>query len=332
MDWATRRGMLIGRAPVFAPADEGAGAAQAGGEGDGAPADGGEGGGEEGEGAAASSILDFATKTSGEQQQEGDAWQLPEGVDLPDHLLGQNAEETLAKVAKAYAGARRDISKGKSSTSMQGDVPETFEGYTFEAESDDDAIAAELNSEASKPYVDAFRKAAHKAGIPAAAFQQLMRDGMAGIGESGIPLGVSNEQAQQISGEAEMESLVKEVGQKEASTMINTISTYAQKLQARGVLSDEADAAEFAQMVGTARAARIFHRILTGEMGERPIPVADGADGSVTSQEAYAAHARASAMPQGAERDQALSEANRLMQKAFGTSPTQTGSLRSSVL
>jgi|GEM_PF-1235971 len=323
-------------APVWSPADEGkSGSGE--GDGDGDSGDQGEGaGGEGGDGEGAgseqggSSILDFASKG---KSKDGDAWKMPEGMELPDHLVGSSADDTLAKVTKAYQGARRELSqKGKGEGKLEGSVPEKPDGYVFDADGKDDKIAAELNSEASKPYVDAFRKAAHKLGIPDKAFTQLMRDGLGGIAESGMPMGVSNEEAQKISGENEMQSLVKEVGQKEASTIVNTIGTYAEKLVQRGVLKDDADVAEFSQMVGTGRAARIFHRILTGEMGEKPIPMADGADGSVTPQEAYAKHAAASRMPAGSEKDGAMAEAQRLMQKAFGNSPQPTGSIKSGVL
>lgn len=325
-------------APVWSPADEGSGGSGgeggdggSGGEGEGAGGEGGSGDGE-GQGQGNSSILDFATKGK-TKEGDGDAWKLPDGMELPDHLVGSTADETLAKVTKAYQGARRELSqKGKGEGKLEGAVPDGPDGYKFDPEGDDDKIAAELNSEASKPYVDAFRKAAHKLGIPDKAFTQLMREGLSGIAENGMPIGVSNEEAQKISGEQEMASLVKEVGQKEASTIVNTIGTYADKLAQRGVLKDEQDVSEFAQMVGTARAARIFHRILTGEMGEKPIPQADGADGSVTPQEAYAKHAAASRMKPGAEKDAAMAEAQRLMQKAFGNSPQATGSIRSGVL
>lgn len=324
-------------APVWSPADEGAGGAGDAGEGEGGEAGssdgegkGGEGG--EGEGGGNSSILDFATKGK-EGEGDGEEWKLPDGLEVPDHLLGSNADETLAKLSKAYHGARRELSqKGKGEGKLEGEVPADPDGYKFDPEGDDDKIAAELNSEASKPYVDAFRKAAHKLGIPDQAFSKLMREGLSGIAEGGMPIGVSNEEAAQVSGEAEMQSLVKEVGQKEASTIVNTIGTYAEKLASRGVLQGDEDTAEFAQMVGTARAARIFHRILTGEMGEKPIPSADGADGSSTPTEAYAKHAAASRMKPGAERDAAMTEAQRLMAKAFGNDPNPTGSIRSGVL
>lgn len=326
-------------APVRSPSDEGsAGAGGEGGDG-GSGGDGGEGGsqgegGSGGDGNTGGSILDFADKGGdGGEGDEGGEWKLPENITLPDHLVGDSAEATLAKLAPAYAGARRELSqKGKGEGSLEGTVPESPDGYTFEAEGDDDNIAAELNSEASKPVLDAFRAAAHKIGIPDKAFSELMRQGLAGAAEAGIPIGVSDEDASKISGEAEMAALTEEVGQKEASTIVNTISAYGQKLAARGILQDEADVGEFTQMVGTARAARIFHRILTGEMGEKPIPAADGADGSVTGPEAYAAHAAASKMPPGAERDQALEKAKGMMGKAFGNGPQQTGSIKSSVL
>ena len=327
-------------APVWSPADEGGqggasegdagaaeGAAPEGGDGEAAAGEGGKG-----ESEGNSSILDFATKGTDGEAADGD-WKPPEGVDLPDHLVGTTAEETIQKLTKAYKGARQEMSKkGKAEGALEGDVPEAPDGYVFESEGDGDHVAAELNSEASQPYVDAFRKAAHELGIPDKAFSQLMRKGLGGIAENGIPIGVSNEEAQKISGEQEMASLVESVGQKEARTIVNTIGTYAEKLAARGVLQDEDDKTEFAQMVGTGRAARIFHRILTGEMGEKPIPQADGADGSITPQEAYAKHAAASRMPPGAERDAALAEAQKAFAKAFGNQPASNGAVPSGVL
>lgn len=317
--------------PVWAPEDEGAtGGDEASGDAAGAESDAGDGG--EGAGKP-STILDFATQGEGKSQDgHGEAWKLPEGVELPDHLVGLTAEDTLSKLAKAYSGARRELSTKGKGGQMEGTVPESPDDYAFEPEGEDDKVAAELNSEASKPYVDAFRKAAHKHGVPAEVFTALMREGLAGIAESGIPIGVSNEEASKISGEAEMASLVQEVGKAEASTIVNTISTYGKKLAERGVLQGEDDVSEFAQMVGTARGARIFHRILTGEMGEKPIPVADGVDGSVRPEEAYAKHAAASRMPPGPDKDLAMQEAQRLFQKAFGNGSNQSGSVRSGVL
>lgn len=284
------------------------------------------------EGGRKSSILDFATGENKGEPEGGEAWKLPDGLDIPAHLVGVSAEDTLAKMNKAYSGLRTTLAKGGKIEGLEGSVPESADGYKFEPTGDDDKIAAELNSEASKPIVDAFKAAAHKLGIPDAAFSQLMRDGLAGAAEAGIPLGVSNEEAAAISGEAEMATLSKEVGAAEAGVIINTIKTYGEKLVQRGVLSDEADVEEFSQMMGTARASRIFHRILTGELGERPIPPADGADGSITKEEAYAAHASAMKMPAGAERDNALIQAQAKMVKAFGNSTPVGGSVKSNVL
>lgn len=325
---------------VRAPADEGGsgGSGDEGGDAGGGEGDAGGEGGEGGEGGSgeggSSSILDFATKGD-KGNGEGDAgdWKLPDGMELPDHLVGSNADDTLAKVAKAYSGARRELStRAKESGQLEGSVPESPDGYEITADGDDDKIAAELNSEASKPIVDSFRKAAHELGIPDKAFNDFMRKGMAGLEEAGIPIGVSNEDAARISGEAELETLTETYGKQEAGTIINTLSTYGEKLAARGVLKDESDVEEFGQMVGTARAAAIFHRILTGELGEKPIPPADGMDGSISPQEAQAAYSEASRMKPGAEKDAAMAEAQRKMEKAFGNQPAQTGSVRSSVL
>ena len=346
--------------PVWSPADEGGqgGGDQGGSQGDddggdsGASGDEGDKGGkssildfasfaskagsegDQGDKGGKSSILDFASFASkaGSEGDQGDgAWKLPDGLEIPEHLVGTSAEDTLAKLSKAYKGARQDVSKGGKDGGLEGTVPDSPDGYTFEADGDDDKIAAEINSEASKPIMDAFKKAAHKHKIPDKAFTAFLRDGIAELGEQGISIG-NDEDVQRVNGEAEMAALSEEVGAKEASTIINTISNYGEKLAAKGVLQNEDDVAEFTQMVGTARAARIFHRLLVGELGEKPIPSAVGMDGQVTPQEAYAAHAAALKLPAGSERDQAVADANAKMQKAFGEGGSASGSIRSNVL
>lgn len=323
---------------VRSPEDEGGSGGGEGGQGGEGEGEGGESseGGEGDEGQRGGSILDFADKTGGEGEGDGDEggeWKLPDGLELPDHLVGTSANDTLARVAKAYTGARRQLSqRAKESGQLEGQVPDDPDGYEIASEGDDDKIAAELNSEASKPIVDAYRKAAHKLGIPDKTFNDFMRQGMQGLEEAGIPIGVSSEEAQQISSEAELESLSEQYGKQEASTIINTISGYGEKLAARGVLKDEQDVDEFAQMVGTARAASIFHRILTGELGEKPIPPGEGMDGNVSPTEAQAAYARAQNLPEGSEKEAAMAEAQTMMEKAYGTQAAPSGAVRTNVL
>jgi len=327
--------MILGHGRTFAPADEGG--SGGGGEGDGGGSEGeGSGDGAGGEGDAGNqgggSILDLANKGGeGDQGKGGEGGEYTAPDYLPEHLRGKDADETLKKVHDAYAGARKTLSKGGNK--LDGDVPDKPDGYTFEdtgSEKEPDKVFAELTSEASKPMVDMARKAAHKAGIPDKAFAGFMRDFVAGAAEGGLPIGVDDGEAQQISAEAEMEKLTELVGSgAEASTLVNTVSTYAQKLVDRGTIASE-DLGEFGVMVGTAESAHLFYRIMTAELGEKPIPAAEGGAGTMTQTDAYALHARASALPDGAEKTQAMEEAQRAMQKAFGQNPT--GSVRSSVL
>jgi hypothetical protein len=304
------------RGPVWEAAQEGApaagGAQPAGGE----PAQG-EPGGEAKP--APGSIMDFAKPSSGDKSGEpsGEPWALPEGLDLPDHLVGDSAEDTLRKLSKAYEGARRDIAqKGKGQP--QGEAPGSPEEYVIEATGEDDKIAAELNSEASKPIVDAFRAAAHAQGMSKEAFTSFMREGLSKVAEAGIPIGVSDQEAAGISGEAEYSALVQEVGKKEADTMLSGIENYIAQAQQRAILRDEDDVAEFRQMVGTARGAQIWQRIRQVELGEQPIPPAVGAQGQPDQEEAYVMYSRALAMPEGAERDAAVQAAKAALNAAYG--------------
>lgn len=276
------------------------------------------------------SILDMADPAGDGKQEEG-AWQPPEGLSLPSHLRGKDANETLTKLYAAYSGARKAISQGKKSA-LEGDVPQELDAYvpTFEAEGDDDRVAAELNSEASKPIVDAFRKQAHALGIPDKTFAALMRGGLSAAVEAGVPIGFSQAEAEAASGEAEFAKLVEmSGGQREASTIVNTVTRYGEKMVSRGLMT-EAEAREFRVMVGTAESAALFHKILVGELGEKPIPMAEGVDPAVSATEAHAAYERAMSMKDGAEKTSAMASAQRMMQKAYGSNPT--GSIRSSVL
>lgn len=330
MIWNQRKAMILGHVRTFAPAEDGG--SGGGGQGEDSSGDADDVGGEgDAGGEGGGSILDMANKggEGGEGEGEGGEYTAPDF--LPEHLRGKDADETLKKVHDAYAGARKALSKGGNK--LDGEVPDKPDGYTFEdagSEEEPDRIFAELTSEASKPMVDMARKAAHKAGIPDKAFAGFMRDFVAGAAEGGLPIGVDDVEAQQISAEAEMEKLTELVGSgSEASTLVNTVSTYAQKLVDRGTIAKE-DMAEFGVMVGTAESALLFYRIMTAELGEKPIPVAEGGAGAVTQTDAYALHAKASALPDGAEKTLAMEEAQRAMQKAFGQNPT--GSVRSSVL
>jgi hypothetical protein len=320
-------------APVWAPEGEGNGGGTDGGEGDGGAqgqggdaaggpgngGDGGDGGGADG-GKTRQSILDFADEgKTGTDGVEPGEWAAPEGI--PDHLKGEDADRTLAKVLKAYQGARTELAKkGRADGALEGAVPEKWEDYTFDPEGDDDKIAAEINSEQSKPVVDGFRKAAHEVGIPDKAFQAFMRKGLSNVAnETGMMFGLSTEQLQEVSRETEMEALAKEVGPAQAQTMVNTVKAWGDKLAGNGILTNEAEVTEFKVMAGTALATKIMHRIMTGYLGEKAIPPAIGGEGTVTREEANAAYSRAAKMPDGPERQVALAEAQRALERAFGT-------------
>jgi len=329
--------LLNTTALVRSPADEGAGGEGNGGDKGGASGEGDGGdagqGGDEGD-KGKSSILDLASGDKGgkegEGEGEGDGDYKPPDY-LPEHLRGKDANDTMLKVHNAYKGARKSLSEGRGR--LEGDVPEKPDGYTFEdtgSEEAPDKVYAELTSEASKPLVDLASKAAHKLGLPDKAFQSFMREFVSGAAEAGLPIGLNDGEAQEISAEAEMEALTELVGSgTEASTVVNTVENYGKNLVARGTIAD-ADLAEFRMMVGTAESALLFHKILVAEMGEKPIPVTVGADATMSSTDAYAAHGAASAMPDGAEKDAAMASAQKAMQKAFGDNAA--GSVKSNVL
>jgi len=320
--------------PVWKPEGEGGAGGAAGGADPGAGGDGGKapdpaagagGAGDDGKGGSQpSSILDMAAKPAA-KGAEGDPWKAPEGI--PDHLKGATAEETLAKLLPAYTGARKELSKKGQGDGKAEGVPDTPDGYVIEADGKDDPVAAELNSEASKPIVDSFRKAAHELGIPADKFAGLMKKGMAGLDPA---LFASDEEAQQISADAEMERLTKLAGDAAlAGTIVNTVESYGKRQLDAGLFTP-AELSEFRIMCGTAESAALFYKIMTGELGEKPIPLGDPGTGDVSAVDAYAMHAEAMKLPAGAERDAKLARANQAMSKAYGVNPA--GSVKSNVL
>lgn len=336
--------LLNTTALVRKPADE-TGSGGEGGEGGegGAPGEG--GGGDAGEGGNAGdpgagdggrkgSLLDYAPKgKQAEGGEGGEEWKLPDGVDIPEHLVGTDAETTLAKIATAYRGARQELStRGKADGVLEGEVPKDLDGYTFEGDTENDPILKDLTSEESKPIVDAWRAAAKEVGIPNTAFAKFMQMGMKNMTESGLTLTGDPEQAAQINGEAEMEALEKAVGKAGADQMLRQIDTYAQKLAEVGILTSKEDVQEFGQMVGTAKSMQLMNRIIVEMHGEKPIPRGDAVDGAPTLAEAYEQQNRALSMPKGADRDDAIAAADKALEKAMAGKSSTTGQLRSRVL
>lgn len=318
---------------AFSPADDGVAGGQGGGAGAGAGAGGdhGQGGGQgqggtgDGKGddqGGGTGLMDFATGDNKGKAKADDGagkggdWKAPETI--PEHLRGKTPEETLDKLQKAYAGARQELSK-KGQEPPAPDVPKDISGYEIKVVDDKDDVGKELTSEASKPFVDKFRAAALKHGIGATKFAAFMRDGMSGLKDLGVPMGVSDDDASKISGELELESLTKIMGgTDQANTVISTVMGMINKQAAAKVL-DASEVEELKIAFGTAKAAAAMYKVLTGYLGEKPIPPALGADGSITVEEAYAAHGAALRIKDPAERAEAVKKAEDAIKKAVGT-------------
>ena len=217
---------------------------------------------------------------------------------------------------------------------LEGSVPGKIDGYTFdsiEGDRDKDVVLADLTSEESKPYVDAFREVAMEVGIPDAAFAKLMHGAVGKLVENGLSISTDPEQAMQINGEAEMEALTRDLGPQGANDALRQIDTFAQKLANNGILQNEKDVQEFAQMVGTAQGLQIMQRIIVAEFGEKAIPKAEGVAGAPTLEEAYEQHRQALSMPPGSDREEAVSRAEKQLEKAMAQGSTP-GAVRSRVL
>jgi len=253
-------------------------------------------------------------------------------MEIPEHLVGLSAEDTLKKLSTAYKGARTELSTRKKDDGvLEGAVPKDIEGYQFTGDIENDPVLKDLTSEESKPIVDEWRKAAMEVGIPDAAFAAFMHKGMENMGKAGFGAFGDSEQAQQVNGKAEMAALVEDLGKSGADLTLRQLDTFAQKLANNGILTSQDEVEEFGQMVGTAKAARIMQRIITAEFGEKAIPMGDGVEGSPTLEEAYEQHNAALSMPRGADRDEAMRRAEARLAQAMAGGSTN-GQLRSRVL
>lgn len=280
---------------------------------------------------ARSSIMDFATKGEG-----GEPWQVPDGMEVPSHLVGSTAEDTLSKVMTAYKGARQELgSRKKADGTLEGTLPSEIDGYTFdsiEADPENDPVLADLTSEESRKYVDPARQAALEVGIPDAAFAKFMHAYASKLGENGIQINSDPEKQAEINGEAEFEGLVGALGQNGADLALRQMDNFQQKLQANGILATSEDNAEFLQMIGTAKATQIMQKILVAEFGEQAIPPADPMQGAPTQEEAYAAHRAAMQMQPGSDRDDAMANAEAMLEKAMSGQVSTRGTIRSKVM
>lgn len=303
-------GQWVPAGPLWAPADEDGGDDVDPPAGDGDPP-----GGDRGD--DKKTLMDLGGDDEGGDDKPDDkpaAPYKPEGI--ADNLLGKTDQETIDNLFKAHKGARDAIAKGVGK--LEGEVHTDASKYQIESTGDDDKIAAELNSEASKPIMDAFRAAAAEVGVPDKAFAKFMRMGVEKAAEAGIPIGLSEEEAIEISAAAEMEKLVEMAGDKKlAGQMHGAVKNFGEQLLAQGVLSKD-DMAEWKVMVGTAESVKIMHRIMSERLGEKPIPVVlDGGAGALTQQDVQAEHHRALQMKAGPERDAAVKAAEEKFAKLY---------------
>lgn len=92
-------------------------------------------------------------------------WQAPK--DVPEHLLGKDAAETLEKLSKAYKGARDELSRGKEV------IPEKADDYIVELPDDIAKAVLKPDDSGKDPLFEKIRLAAHEKKIPASTVQAL---------------------------------------------------------------------------------------------------------------------------------------------------------------
>lgn len=230
----------------------------------------GEGSGEEAAGEARDTQSDAQSDTqdtgsegaAGNEQAEAEAPApyLPDG--LPANMRGATDQETIDKLAKGYANARKAISKA-------GKPPADVEGYSV----DDAELAEALSGDENVAAVNAFKAAALSAGVTNEQFNTLLADVMANT-------------ADLVTGDAiDAEAEVEKMGGAEAAKKLqDPVIQWGESLVAKGVLTaGERDA--MAPLLATADGTKALWKIRSTMLGGRETeipPEAQVPNGEVT--------------------------------------------------
>jgi hypothetical protein len=238
----------------------------------------------------------------------------PEG--LAENLVGKTDRDTIDSLAKALKGFQQ-------SASRKG-VPETPDGYEIKPTGDDDVVGHGLMGDQLKSVMDRARAAAHKAGVPAAAFEPFVREFAAADGD--LEWLLPDDEAAQVSGRREMAALVEDLGsEKSAAAMLSQVVTTWNGLVKDGVFTGAitekgvdagSDGEEFQIMMGTARGARILSKLFSSFTGKDPIPLVH-ADATVSRAGLQEEMSRVLSMTPGPDRDAAYAEVQRKYEAAY---------------
>ena len=194
--------------------------------------------------------------------------------ELPDHLRGENDQQTIDNVLKAYKGLRKKMSDGADA------LPDKVEDYSFEAP---EGVEIDLTSEANVALMGAVAAAAHANGIGLKAAQGFVGEVMKALPE--LAKGVE-------AAEPAMPDLTEEYeklgGRDKAMPMIQGLNRWGKGLVEKGRLNDE-EFEEFQIMAGTALGAKVMRKLMH-MTGEPMIPLegSERSGGKLSREELYA--------------------------------------------
>lgn len=113
------------------------------------------------------------------------AWAPPEGVSIPEDMLGTNADETIGKLVEGYNTLNGRVDGMRTQLAQKPSAPKTPDEYAFEF------------ADTAKPYLDKFddnpmapitRQAAHKYGLSQEQVNGFIGEVFSNAGENGLLL------------------------------------------------------------------------------------------------------------------------------------------------
>lgn len=112
---------------------------------------------------------------------DGSAWTAPQG--LPAEYAGASAQETLDKLLPAFTETRTRADGLRDQLARLPKAPDAPDKYTF---TPSEKLRPFFSDPANNPALNHFRAAAHKAGVPDAAFGQIIEEVYGPMIEGGL--------------------------------------------------------------------------------------------------------------------------------------------------
>ena len=221
----------------------------------------------------------------GDQQSDENTVDLyrPEG--LPDHLFGENDHETMDKLAAAYAGARKELSK-------KNNVPEKLDDYKIELSEDLSSKVLNVGEDGTDPIFEAMRGVLHANGVAPEKGANIVSEFYGIVSEKMAEMQGAQDGEGDEGGEGQPAPLDFDYktmgGIEKAQPVIDAGKAWITGLLNRGIIN-EADAKDMEFNLACGEGLSWMEKLRVGIGGEQPVPAdmggSSGSGGKLTEDD-----------------------------------------------